>query len=177
MGTPFQNFKVVLFFEAILFILLGLIAIAAPQIFTFGVTLLIGAIFLAAGIVQIIHLFQINESQGFWATLMSAILNLAIGALMLFFPLAGIFSLTYLLIAYFLIDGILKIYYSFNLKAYQRWGWVLFSGLLSLGLAALIYTGLPGSAVWVVGLLVGINMLFFGGSVLGLAFSLPKGNR
>lgn len=168
------RFRSVLYFEAFLFIILGLIAIAVPQVFTLGVELLVGALLLAAGIVQVIRLFQSSDAPGFWASLFSAILNLVIGGLLLFYPVVGIMSLTYLLIFYFILDGITKLYYSFQVKPRERWGWILFSGLLSLALAAIIFSGLPGTAVWVIGLLLGINMLFFGFAVAGLASSLPK---
>jgi uncharacterized membrane protein HdeD (DUF308 family) len=170
------RFRSVLYFEAILFIILGLIAIAVPQFFTLGIELLVGALLAAAGIVQLVRLFQSSDAPGFWASLFSALLNLVLGGLLLFYPVAGIISLTYLLIFYFLLDGITKLYYSFQVKPREKWGWILFSGLLSLALAAIIFSGLPGTAVWVIGLLLGINMLFFGFAIFGLASNLPKVN-
>lgn len=170
------RFRSVLYFEAVLFILLGLAAIAVPQFFTLGIELLIGALFLAAGIVQFIRLFQSSDAPGFWASFFSAALNLILGGLLLFYPVTGIISLTYLLILYFLIDGVTKLYYSFEVKPRENWGWILVSGLLSLILAGIIFSGLPGTAVWVLGLLVGINMLFFGIAIASLASSLPKVN-
>lgn len=170
------RFRSVLYFEAVLFILLGLAAIAVPQFFTLGIELLIGTLFLAAGVVQFIRLFQSSDAPGFWASFFSAALNLILGGLLLFYPLTGIISLTYLLILYFLIDGVTKLYYSFEVKPRENWGWILVSGLLSLILAGIIFSGLPGTAVWVLGLLVGINMLFFGIAIASLASSLPKVN-
>ncbi len=169
-----SNYRGLIYFEAVFFMLLGLAAIAIPQAFTIGFELLIGSLFLVGGIVQFIRLFQSWDAPGFWGTLLSAILNVAIGCLLLFFPILGVISLTYLMIAYFLIDGISKIYFAFQLKGYEKWGWVVFSGIVSLLLAGLIFSGLPGTAIWTLGLLVGINMLFFGFSLFGVASSLPK---
>jgi uncharacterized membrane protein HdeD (DUF308 family) len=168
------SFKNLLYFEAILFILLGIIAIAIPQFFTIGIELLVGLLLIAAGIVQFIRLFQAKDAPGFWGSFFGAIFSLILGALFLIYPLAGVLSLTYLMILYFLIDGIAKIYFSFQLKAFQNWGWILISGIVSLALAAIIFTGLPGTAVWVLGLLVGINMLFFGFSLIGFASMIDQ---
>ncbi len=172
--ADFSRFRSVLYFEAFLFILLGCIAIAAPQFTTLGVEILVGALFGAAGIVQLIRLFQAKDAPGFWSSLFSAILNLVLGGLLLFYPIVGIVSLTYLLIVYFVLDGISKIYYGFQIKPREKWGWILFSGMLSIILAGLIFTGLPGSATWVIGLLLGINMLFFGIAVASFTAALPK---
>lgn len=168
------SFKSLLYFEAILFILLGIIGIALPQFFTIGLELLVGCLLIAGGVTQLIRLFQNKDAPGFWATILGAIFSLILGALFLIYPIAGVLSLTYLLLLYFLIDGLAKIYFSFQLKKYQHWGWILFSGILSLALAALIFTGLPGTATWVLGLLVGINMLFFGFSLVAFASMIGK---
>jgi uncharacterized membrane protein HdeD (DUF308 family) len=169
-----SRFRSFLYFEAVLFVLLGAIAIAVPQFLTLGVEMLVGALFLAAGVVQLFRLFDGQESLGFWSQLFSAILNLVLGGLLLFYPGAGILSLTYLLILYFILDGLTKLYYSFQVKPRTNWGWILVSGLLSLVLAGIIFSGLPGTATWVIGLLLGINMIFFGISLASLASALPK---
>ena len=169
-----SNYRWVLYLEAILFILLGIIAMAVPQLFTLGLKFLIGALFIVAGIIQIVHLFQYWDAPGFWGTLANGILNLVVGGVFFFFPIVGLLTLTILLIAYFFADGLTKIYYSLQLKSYEKWGWILFSGILSILLAALLLVGLPGTATWALGLLVGINMLFFGFALFGLASSVPK---
>lgn len=167
-------YKTALFIEAILFIILGCIAIAGPQFFTVAFEFLVGALFIASGIVQCIRLIQNREGSSPWAPLLTALFNIALGALLLFFPIAGVFSLTYLLIAYFFVDGGSKIYYALELRSFPKWGWILFSGILSIVLGLLILTGLPGTAFWALGLLIGINMLFFGAALFGLALNLPK---
>lgn len=171
------NYRSLIYFEAVLFILLGLAAIAIPQFFTIGLELLIGSLFLVGGIVQFIRLFQSWEAPGFWGTLGSGLINILLGLMFLFYPLAGILSLTFLLIAYFLIDGLSKIYLSLQLKSYEKWGWILFSGIISLLLAVLLITGMPGTAIWALGLLVGINMLFFGFALWALASSIPPNEK
>lgn len=167
-------YKTGLYIEAILFVILGCLAISGPQFFTLAFELLVGALFIASGIIQCIRLIQNRETTSFWTHLFVALFNIALGALLLFFPLAGIISLTYLLIAYFFVDGISKLYYAFELRNFPKWGWIFISGLLSLALGILILTGLPGTAFWTLGLLIGINMLFFGLALFCLAYNLPK---
>lgn len=167
-----SKYRSLIYFEAVLFMLLGLAAIAIPQVFTVGFELLIGSLFLVGGIVQYIRLFQTMDAPGFWGSAFNALLNLVIGILLLLFPILGILSLTYLMIAYFIIDGISKIYFALQLKGFSKWGWIAFSGVISLLLAGLILSGLPGTAVWTLGLLIGVNMLFFGFSLFGVASSI-----
>lgn len=170
-----SDYKSLIYFEAVFFTLLGITAIFLPQFFTVGFELLIGSLFLIAGIVQFIRLFQSWHAPGFWGTFFNALLNVVIGALLLFFPILGVLSLTFLMIAYFFIDGISKIYFSLQSKGYEKWGWILLSGILSLLLAGIIFFGLPETAGWTLGLLIGINMLFFGLALFGLGSSIPKG--
>lgn len=163
----------ILIFEGILFIILGCLAIALPQFFTFAIELLIGWLFVIAGLFLFFRLFQARD-QSFWATLISATLNIVIGVLLLAYPIAGIITLTLFLIAYFFLDGIVKSYLSFTLKPLTNWGWLLVSGLLSIVLGALLMAGWPNTAAWAIGLLVGINMLFTGISMIAFASALKR---
>src|SRR5262249_45916590 len=80
-------------------------------------------------------------------------------------------SLTLLLIVFFIIEGVLSIMYAFEHKKELsgQWGWMLVSGIIDLILAAIIWAGLPGTAEWALGLLVGINMLFGGSGMIAMA--------
>lgn len=164
--------KGLLIFEGILFAILGCLAIALPQFFTLAFELMIGWLFLIAGAFLLVRAVQVRHDESFWPTLLSGILNIGIGILLLAFPLAGIISLTMLFIAYFILDGLTKIYFSYKLNPLKNWGWILVSGLLSLALAVLLIAGWPGTAAWAIGLLVGINMLFGGISLITFASTL-----
>ena len=96
--------------------------------------------------------------------------------LLLVSPLQGALSLTLVLIAFFVVEGVASIMFALDHKRELsgQWGWMLFSGLVDLVLAVLILTGLPGSAVWAIGLLVGINMIFGGWALLLLALGARK---
>lgn len=161
----------VLIFEGILFIIFGLLAIALPGIFTLGLELTIGCLFIIAGIVQLVRTFTTKGTLGTMTALLSAVLYIVIGILLLSFPFRGVLALTILLTVYFVIEGIAKIVLAFQLKQFTGWLWLFLSGILSLALALIIWYGWPNTAFWVLGLLVGINLLFFGFSLLAVSFA------
>ena len=88
-------------------------------------------------------------------------------------PISGTLSLTLVLIAFFLVEGIATLMYAIDHRAQLsgRWGWMLVSGIVDLILAGIIFAGLPGTAAWALGLLVGINMLFGGTAMIGMALA------
>jgi len=85
--------------------------------------------------------------------------------------LSGVVTLTLVLIVFFTIEGVASIMFALEHKGELsgRWGWMLASGIIDLILAAIILAGLPGTAAWALGLLVGINMLFGGSALIGMA--------
>ena len=99
------------------------------------------------------------------------------GIILLARPVQGILTLTIVVGAYFIAEGVSTIMYALEHRRElsERWGWLLMSGIVDLVLAGLIITGLPGSAEWAIGLLVGINMLFGGASLIGMALAARKG--
>lgn len=163
-----------LLFEGILFTLFGCLAIALPQLATIGIELVIGWLFLIAGLFQLIRTFRSRGASSFWWSLLSSLLSIAVGVILLARPMEGILTLTLILAVFFIIEGITEIGMATKIKPLGGWAWLLFSGILALGMAVLIWVGWPGTAAWVIGLLVGINMLFFGFSMMGLAFALRR---
>jgi uncharacterized membrane protein HdeD (DUF308 family) len=157
--------------EGIILVVLGLIAIVVPPIATIAVTILIGWLFLISGIAGLITTFGARHAPGFWWSLLSAVLGIAAGAVLLLWPLSGAITLTLLLIAFFIIEGVLSIMYAIEHKRELtgQWAWMLVSGIIDLVLAAMIWAGLPSTAAWALGLLVGINMLFGGSAMIAMA--------
>jgi uncharacterized membrane protein HdeD (DUF308 family) len=157
--------------EGIVLVVLGLLAIVIPPLGTIGFTIIIGWLFLISGIVGLVTTFWARHAPGFWWSLLSAVLAIAAGIVVLVDPLRGAFTLTLLLIVFFTIEGVLTIMYALEHKKdlSGRWGWMLTSGIIDLILAAIILAGLPGTAAWALGLLVGINMLFGGTALIAMA--------
>ena len=157
--------------EGIVLVVLGILAILVPPVATITFTFFIGWLFLIMGIMGLITTFWARHAPGFWWSLLSAVLAIAAGIVLLINPFSGAFTLTLLLIVFFIIEGVLSIMYALEHKKELsgRWGWMLASGIIDLILAAIILLGLPGTAAWALGLLVGINMLFGGSALIAMA--------
>lgn len=151
------------------FLVLGVLAIAFPWIATLSLELTIGTLFVIAGIAQTIHSFYISRWKGFAMNLMLATLALVAGGLMLFYPMAGVVTLTSLVMVYFLLTGVVKTGFALQVRPALGWGWILTSGLLSLALGVLILIQLVAFVPWILGLLLGVDFLFTGFWILLLA--------
>jgi len=154
-------------------ILLGAAAIILPVIATLAFTLVIGWLFLISGGVGLVTTFWMRNAPGFWWALLSAVIAIAAGVVLILWPISGTLSLTLVLIAFFAVEGIATLMYAFEHRAQLsgRWAWMLASGIVDLILAGIIFAGLPGTATWALGLLVGINMLFGGTAMIGMALA------
>jgi uncharacterized membrane protein HdeD (DUF308 family) len=156
--------------EGIVLIVLGLLAVLLPPLATLGVTLFLGWLFVISGIMGLIATFWARQAPGFWWSLLSAVLGIAVGLVLLASPVSGAVSLTLVLSVFFAVEGIASIMYALDHRQQLsgRWGFMLFSGLIDLILAAMILIGLPGTAAWAIGLLVGINMIFGGSALIAM---------
>ena len=170
-ATSLHEHWVLYLVEGIILVVLGLIAIIVPPIATLAVELLFGWLFLLSGIVGLITTFWMRDAPGFWWSLLSGVLGIAAGIVLLVWPLSGVLSLTLVLIVFFTIEGIASIMYALEHKRELsgRWGFMLASGIIDLIIAAIILFGLPGSAAWALGLLVGINLAFGGAALIAMA--------
>ena len=157
--------------EGIVLLILGLAAIAVPQVATLAVEILIGWLFLLSGILGLIMTCMMRHAPGFWWSLISALIGIAAGLSLLISPVAGAVSLTLVLIVFFIIEGVASIMFALDHKRELsgRWGWMLASGVIDLILALAVFVMLPGAAAWVIGLLVGINLVFGGTALIGMA--------
>lgn len=159
--------------EGIVLVLLGAIAIVVPPLATITFTILIGWLFLISGAVGLFTTLWMRGAPGFWWSLLSAIVGIAAGVLLLLWPINGAISLTLLLSAFFIVEGVVSIMYAIEHRNQLsgRWGWMLISGIIDLILAGIIIAGFPGTAAWALGLLVGINLLFGGAALIGMAMA------
>lgn len=159
-----RNHRTLFLIQGIIMIILGLVAVAIPQIATIGVELVVGWLFVIGGIVRLVATFQSRGAPGFWWSVLTAILAIVVGVILLANPIAGVLTLTMVLIAMFVIEGIFQIIAGFEYRRAEAgsWFWLILSGVVDLVLAVLIIAGWPGTAAWAIGLLVGINLLFAG---------------
>jgi uncharacterized membrane protein HdeD (DUF308 family) len=157
--------------EGIILFILGVLAIVVPPIATIAVAVLIGWLLLMSGIVGLIATFRTRSAPGFGWSLVSALLGIVAGIVLLAWPLSGALSLTLILTVFLVLEGVVSIMYAFEHKRELsgRWGVMLFSGVVDLILAGIIFAGLPGTAAWAIGLLVGINLVFGGSALIAMA--------
>ena len=162
---------------SIILIALGLLAIAAPMIATLAVELTVGWLLLFGGVSGLFAVYSAGRSApGFGWNLLIAIVYVLAGLSLLTSPIVGAVTLTIILAAYLLAGGIARIVMAFGYRSAipAAWGWVLFSGVVDVLLAAIIISGMPGTAAWVLGLLVGINLLMMGFSILMVALAVRR---
>lgn len=157
--------------EGIVLVALGAAAIVVPPIATIAATIFFGGLLLISGVVGLITTFWMRGVPGFWWSLISAILAIVVGVTLLGWPVRGAFSLTFLLIAFFIIEGVVSVMFALDHRRELpgAWVWMLASGIVDLALATIILAGLPGTAAWAIGLLVGINLTFGGVAMVAMA--------
>jgi uncharacterized membrane protein HdeD (DUF308 family) len=157
--------------EGILLLVLGVAAIFVPPVATIAVEIVIGWVLLLSGIFGLISTFRMRHAPGFWWSLFSAVLGVVAGIVLLRWPLSGAVSLTLILTIFLVLEGIASIMLALQHRHgfSARWGLMLVSGLVDLILAGLIFMGLPDTAAWAIGLLVGINLVFGGTALISMA--------
>ncbi|KRR15229.1 hypothetical protein CQ14_28315 [Bradyrhizobium lablabi] len=163
-------------FEGILLALLGLAAMIVPPLASLAVTIFLGWMFLIGGVAGLFVTYLSRQMPGFWWSLFSAALAVLAGGVLLARPMQGILTLTIIVGAYFLAEGVVTIMYALEHRRElsERWSWLLMSGVMDLVIAFIIVAGLPDSAQWAIGLLVGINLVLGGASMVGMALAARK---
>ena len=119
----------------------------------------------------LIHAFSIKEWRGFLMELLIGVLYVVAGGWLAFFPFTGIVTLTILLAALFLAEGVLEAIMAVRVRPHEGWIWLLLSGLVAIAVGVLIAYELPSSATWAIGLLAGVNLLSTGISFIVLALA------
>ena len=160
-------------FEGVLLAILGLAAMIVPPLASLAVTIFLGWMFLVTGIAGLVLTYWARNMPGFWWSLISAALTVLAGGILLARPMQGVLTLTIVIGAYFLAEGVATIMYALEHRRELsgRWSWLLVAGLMDILIAFFIIAGLPGSAEWAIGLLVGINLLFGGATLIGMALA------
>jgi len=161
-------------FLALLLIIAGAAAIAFPVLSTFAVEIWTAIAFAIAGIAQTIHAFAARSWGGFFWGLLVGLLYLAAGVVLWLNPIAGVVTLTVFLAVVLVVDGVFRSILAFQIRPRTGWFWLLLGGIVGIVLGAMIWQQLPSSALSVLGLLLGINLVFSGFTFLMLTLSGPK---
>jgi uncharacterized membrane protein HdeD (DUF308 family) len=162
--------------EGIALSVLGLAAIIVPPIAGLLATVFLGWLFLIAGIVGLVATLTARQAPGFGLSLLSALVAMIAGGVLVWNPLQGLVTLTYVLTAFFIVDGILIIILAIahRRQLSGKWEWMMVNGVIDLMLAGILISGLPGTLVWAFGLFVGIDLMFGGASLIAVAVEARK---
>jgi len=156
--------------QGVLMTVAGIAAIAYPLMTSVAVVVFLGWMLIVVGVVQGLSLITAREAPHFWLQLVSVALACIIGAMMVSRPEAGLLALTLLVVVYFMVEGISKIVLALTIRPLPNWGWVLASGLLGVALSFYLWADMPVTAAWLLGLLLGINLISEGVSLAVLAW-------
>jgi uncharacterized membrane protein HdeD (DUF308 family) len=160
--------------EGVMMMVLGVLAIAYPVFATLAVDLYLGWLFLFSGLFGLIATFSARQFPGFWWALVTAVLSILVGAALIWKPEEGVISLTAVLTAFFVVEGVFQAAAALTYREVipHSWGWLLVSGIADLALAAIIISGWPGTVGWTLGLLAGVSLLTSGWAIVMVALSL-----
>ena len=157
-----------------LMILAGILALVYPAISSVAVVFFIGWLLIFSGIFQGISLIGARQVPHFWLQLISVALFIVVGALFLRNLGESLLTLTLLLIVFFLIEGISKVIFALTIRPFPNWGWVLVSGIVGILLAFYLWASIPVSAAWLLGVLLGIELICEGAAISHLAWQVRK---
>jgi uncharacterized membrane protein HdeD (DUF308 family) len=160
----------------ILLAILGLASIVKAETATTFSILALGWVLIVSGAIWLANSFFAYSWHGFFLYLLNAILRVVTGYLLIRHPNAGAEGVTLLLATLFIVGGLFRTIGA-SVIQFPRWGWTVFSGLVSIGLGIYLLVTWPAATTYFVGIVIGVDLLFDGGSLIGFAsaiHSLPK---
>jgi uncharacterized membrane protein HdeD (DUF308 family) len=156
----------------VLSLLGGVVAIVLPNVASVATAIFIGWLLVFAAAVDVVDAFSTREGRRIALRLLMAVLTFIAGAYLLIAPLDGTFTLTVVLVIWFVAIGVARIVIGISGRGTPGAGLLVLSGLLSLALGLLIALELPSSADWAIGLIVGIDLVFWGVQMIAAAQAL-----
>ena len=162
---------------AIVQIVAGALAVAIPTLASLVAVAVFGWVMIVAAIFQIAHAIRVRKWPGFALHLLGGLLYAVAGVLALLYPFPGMLALTLGLASLLLADGILRIVLASTVKPQEGWGWFLAAGIASIVLGGMLIFGWPSTALWALGLMLGINLIFGGATNAAIALACRKAQR
>jgi len=158
-------------FEGLLFLVVGALALILPGATALAVQMLVATLLIISGLVQAFLFFRRRER---WWRFISGILSIVAGGVMIAFPAAGLVALSIIVGIFLIFEGVTETGMAFVLRPFFNWWWLLISGLLALTLGVLVFLFLPVMGMLYIAIAVGINMIFYGISLLILAWKAGR---
>jgi uncharacterized membrane protein HdeD (DUF308 family) len=147
----------------------GFLAIAFPFFGTLAVAIFAGWILVVSGLVELIHALTTRGAPAMMLNVAIGLLSIGVGVMILSDPFSGALSLTLLLAALFAADGVIRILSATQIRPFAGWGWIVLNGVSSLVLAAVLLWLLPDASLYVLGILLGLDLIVAGGTLLLIA--------
>jgi uncharacterized membrane protein HdeD (DUF308 family) len=160
--------------QGVLMVLAGIVALVYPFVSTVALVVVLGWLLIFSGIVQGISLIGAQNVPNFWLQLVSVVLSIIVGVLFLRRPGEAVVTLTLLLIVFFMVEGFAKLLFSLTIRPLPNWGWVFASGIIGILLSIYLLANLTTTAVWLLGVLLGIQLVFEGVALSSLAWQVRQ---
>lgn len=157
----------------IISVVLGCVAIILPFAASFAIEVMIGSILVVSGGLRFLHTIRLKK-RFFALEAAASLVAIFIGGLMLWYPWEGIFALTFMLACFFMANGVFRIIWAVQLRDLPTWIWMLVSGIITLILGLIIWSGLPGDSHWVLGILLGIDLIVGGVALIIFSTTIRK---
>lgn len=174
-GRSGRGFTVISVLFGALLVLLGVLALAAPMITGLAATITLGILIFAAGLAGLIATLRDRDLPGRGWAILWAISAIVLGGLLAFWPASGLITITLFLAAAFIVRGGFAIALAFSVrKALRSWWWVALGGLVTLALGLMILFSWPVSAAVMLGVLVAVDLLFYGAVLIVAGFTTGR---
>ena len=155
----------------------GVLALLYPVISSVAVVALLGWVLIISGIAQGISIIGARSVPHFWLQMISAALSIIVGLLFLSNPGDGLLTITFLLIVFFMVEGISKVIFALTIRPFPNWGWVLGAGVVGIVIALILWASMPVTAIWLLGVLLGIQLIVEGAALGYLAWQVRTGGK
>src|SRR5262245_54335121 len=161
--------------QSALMIIAGILALVFPALSSVAVVVFLGWLLIITGIFQAISLIGARAVPHFWLQLISVVLFVVVGALFLRNPGEALLTLTLLIIVFLMVEGISKLIFALTIRPFPNWGWVLASGIVGILLSFFLWSSLPVTSLWLLGVLLGIQLICEG-ATLGYLSWIVRGS-
>lgn len=150
----------------------GVLALIFPLVSATGVLVLLGWLLLVCGLIQAFSLWGATQVPYFWLDLIVVVLELLVGWLLISRPEAGLDAITLLMLVFFLVGGLQRVIFALMIRPLPDWGWILGGGLVAIAAAMILFANLPQASTWLVGTLLGLQLIATGGGQVWMALKL-----
>jgi uncharacterized membrane protein HdeD (DUF308 family) len=154
-------------------VILGMVAIGYAVAMTIVSVLFLGWLLIIGGIFEVIHGFSRRQWSGFFINLLAGVLYAVAGVVMIANPALAAVSLTLLIAIILIVAGLFRLVVAFSTPLHHR-GWLILNGVISILLGVMIWRSWPVSGLWVIGMFIGIDMIFDGWTEIMLALSARR---